>query len=219
MALTKLKIQVLPSLEADSPSGDAFTCDINPEQITHSREIVINENPTSNTGGGVTQVQGYGNDSLSFDLFMDGTGVIRGAQRPVEAQIKALTDVAFTFENEIHKPNYLLISWGGMNFKGHIKTFNITYTLFTKTGAPLRAKVSLAFKEYIDPKKKEAITGKSSPDLTHTFTIREGDSLPMLCKQVYGKMDYYLQVAEHNGLTNFRELEVGSVLEFPPLER
>ena len=55
--------------------------------------------------------------------------------------------------------------------------------------------------------------------MSHAFTIREGDSLPLLCKEVYGKMDYYLQVAEHNGLTNFRELEVGSTIELPPLQR
>jgi len=92
--------------------------------------------------------------------------------------------------------------------------FNIEFLLFDINGHTLRAKVHLSLKAYVDLQSK-----KSSPDMSHAFTIREGDSLPMLCKEVYGNMNYYLQVAEHNGLTNFRELEVGSTVEFPPLQR
>jgi nucleoid-associated protein YgaU len=92
--------------------------------------------------------------------------------------------------------------------------FSIDFLLFDKDGVALRAKVHLALKGYVQESSK-----KSSPDMSHSFTIREGDSLPLLCKSVYGDMNYYLQVAEHNGLSNFRELEIGSTLELPPLQR
>lgn len=214
------KLKIIPCGDLDNPSpqeGAAYSVMINPEQITHSRDIQINENSKANTAGGVTQFQGYGNDTLSFDLYFDGTGVVAGGT--VDGEINKLKGVIFDLKSELHKPNYLLVSWNSLKFYCHIKSFNITYTLFKPDGAPLRAKVSLSFQEYIDPEKKKAVMEQSSPDLTHSFTVREGDALPLLCKEVYGRIDYYVQVAEHNGLTNFRELEVGSVLEFPPLQR
>ncbi|MCB9233187.1 MAG: hypothetical protein H6581_16140 [Bacteroidia bacterium] len=213
---TKLKINALDE-QSGSLKGSGYTVSINPEQITHTREIKLNEEEKSNTAGGNAQYQGVGNETIAFDLFLDGTGVISSTS--VEDEIKNLKDVIFDVVSEDHKPNYLLLSWKGINFYCQAKTFSITYTLFKPDGSPLRAKVSLSFLETLDPAKKQARAEQASPDMTHSFTVREGDALPLLCKQVYGRMDYYVQVAQYNGLTNFRELEVGSVLEFPPLQR
>jgi hypothetical protein len=206
--------------DVNSPSpqeGAAYTVKVNPEQVTHSRDVSINESP-ANTGGNATVFTGYGNDTLSFDLYFDGTGVIDGTG-DVDSEITALKKVIFDLKDTLHKPQYILVMWGNIKFYGHCKSFNVNYTLFKSDGSPLRAKVSVSLKESLDPEKKKKRDEQSSPDMTHTFTIREGDALPLLCKEVYGRMDYYVQVAEFNGLTNFRELEVGSVLNFPPLER
>jgi nucleoid-associated protein YgaU len=49
--------------------------------------------------------------------------------------------------------------------------------------------------------------------------VKAGDDLPSLCSQVYGDPLLYLQVAEANGLDNFRELAPGTRIFFPPLAK
>ena len=48
--------------------------------------------------------------------------------------------------------------------------------------------------------------------------VRAGDTLPLMCYRIYGSAGYYLEVAAVNGIDNFRKLEPGSRVVFPPLE-
>jgi nucleoid-associated protein YgaU len=57
----------------------------------------------------------------------------------------------------------------------------------------------------------------SSPDLTHTIEVKAGDTLPLLCYQVYKNAAYYPEVARINRLNNLHELRPGQRLTFPPL--
>jgi nucleoid-associated protein YgaU len=59
---------------------------------------------------------------------------------------------------------------------------------------------------------------KSSPDLSHLVTVKAGDTLPLLCCNIYGSSVYYLEVARVNGLAHFRDLAPGMQLLFPPLQ-
>jgi nucleoid-associated protein YgaU len=199
----------------DAPgSAGSFKLQINPESIKRNRALTVKNGDAGDTSSAVKQYDSYGDETLDLDFFLDATGVLEGSPAFVDDLIKELTDTIYHYEGDKHKPNYLFIEYGSFSFKSMMTAFNVEYTLFDKNGMGLRAKVHLALTHF-----KELGEQKSSPDMSHSFTIREGDSLPLLSKQVYGKMDYYLQVAEHNGLTNFRDLEVGSVIEFPPLQR
>ena len=57
-----------------------------------------------------------------------------------------------------------------------------------------------------------------SPDLTHRRVVKEGDTLPLLCREIYGAPAYYLRVAQVNGLDDFRILTPGQELFFPPFD-
>ena len=49
--------------------------------------------------------------------------------------------------------------------------------------------------------------------------VKAGDNLPAMCRDIYGDASYYLQVAEINELTDFRNLSPGAKLLFPRLEK
>lgn len=91
--------------------------------------------------------------------------------------------------------------------------------MFSPQGLPLRAVLKTTFKEYTEDTKRNALENKSSPDLTHVRTVKEGDTLPLMTQRIYGDAKYYLEIAKINGLTNFRKLEPGSELVFPPIEK
>jgi nucleoid-associated protein YgaU len=44
-----------------------------------------------------------------------------------------------------------------------------------------------------------------------------GDTLPELARQVYGSETHYLWLARQNQLDDFRNLQPGRVIHFPPL--
>lgn len=213
-----------------SPKGDPFVVAINPEQIQITRGVSYNnEDNGTNTAGNSPKFNGYEDDQVSFDLYFDGTGLVsnyegqgnkpKAEKIDVAAKIDELHDLIYDYQGENHRPNYTKLSWGSFQFNCTLKSISTTYTLFKRDGTPLRAKVSLSFLGFINPGKKESQAFKQSPDMTHVKTVRIGDTLPQMCKDIYGEIDYFQQVARVNGLVNFRDLEVGSKLYFPPLEK
>lgn len=213
--LTKVTITGLSDKDGKGDAGDKYELQLNPEGIKHTRSIKVDDKTVGDTAGPVGQFQGYGDDTITLDFFIDGSGVIDGSfWGTVDAELKKLQKTIYGFDSGLHKPRALLVTYGGFVFRCSLTSYTTDYLLFDRDGLPLRAKISLGLKG-----SKEEKTKKNSPDMSHARTIREGDSLPLLCNEIYGKMDYYLQVAEHNGLTNFRELEIGSTIEFPPLQR
>jgi nucleoid-associated protein YgaU len=53
--------------------------------------------------------------------------------------------------------------------------------------------------------------------MTHRRTVVAGDTLPLMCFQIYQDSTRYLDVARHNKLNDFRNLEPGQQIFFPPL--
>ncbi len=195
-----------------------FTVPINPEQIQISRGVAYNnDDKGTDTAGNTPRFVGYENDDISFDIHLDGTG-IASKNIDVGDEIEALHKACYDYHGDIHKPYYIKLSWNKFKFNCRLKSISTTYTLFSSDGSPLRAKISLAFIGYISVRANNNQALKSSPDMTHVKTVRYGDSLPVMCKDVYGEIKYYPQVAKINNLINFRKLEIGSRLYFPPLE-
>jgi LysM repeat protein len=90
--------------------------------------------------------------------------------------------------------------------------------MFSPDGKPLRAKLSTSFIGFMKPKDQNAAS-RQSPDLTHIITVKSGDTLPLLCQKMYGDSSLYLQIAQTNGLVNFRYLIPGTELLFPPIAK
>jgi nucleoid-associated protein YgaU len=98
-----------------------------------------------------------------------------------------------------------------------LKSAEVTYVMFEPDGHPLRAKVKATFSENIEDTLRVAEERKSSPDLTHVHTVKAGEHLSLLAHRYYGDPSRYFQVAQYNGLTNYRRLVPGQRLEFPPI--
>jgi len=164
---------------------------------------------------------------LSFQLVLDGTGVnYFGAEKIVRAlkgenvkkQIAQFKKLCLEMNGDIHQPNFLKISWGDFKFSCRLTSLDITYKLFDEAGDPLRAELAVKFVKDKSAKTILLEAGKNSPDLTHVITVKSGDTLPLLCKKIYGSAEHYLNVARDNNLDDFRNLNPGLKLNFPPLE-
>lgn len=228
MALTKLSIVAYST--GDYQSGDVqgkFEVLINPE--TYKRELDIEYDSTWAVGssGEDLRFKQINAEKISFSLIFDGTGLISTAPqslkdgdnvKPVLKQIEDFKAVVAEFSGEIHRPYFLLLTWGdSFNFQGVLTNMSINYKLFKPDGTPIRAIADVTFSSSVSPPVALARAGLESPDVTHVKQVRAGDRLPAMCNEIYNDVGYFVQVAEANQLNHLRQVPTGTSLIFPPL--
>lgn len=222
--LKKLKIVGFLDKDYSQESGETFEMMVNPANYDESKSIEYNAGKCPK-GKGAPVFSSYGGGTIKIEFILDNTGSIvswMDYQGPVQKKpladiIKKLEKTVYTYVGKEHEPPFLRVAWGTLNFEGRLKDMSTNYLLFSSEGAPLRAKVTLSILRYVDPAKQEKINNSSSPDLSHLVTVKAGDTLPALCRNIYKSEAYCTEVARINGLTGFRYLEPGIRLLFPPL--
>ncbi len=192
----------------------------NPASIDHAYDISFDEEQAIGSSGSENKYRHSKPEKLSFEIVFDQTivGNDEASLYTVEKDIRNFKKHVIDFRGDIHRPSYVKLSWGDFSFKGQISDLSFTYNAFSKSGEPLKAKASVSFVEVVDIKTRLASENKNSPDLTHIVTVKESDTLPMLCYQIYDDPLYYLEIARINNLVNFRDLKPGDQIILPPLE-
>ena len=191
---------------------------INPDKLVLNRTIEYNTQQAPDKSEPSIKYKLTPASSLSFDLVLDCTGIVDNKRMDLADEINQLLALVYDYKADIHRPSFVMLQWGlGEPFKGVLTEFNTTYTLFDPDGNPLRATISMAFSSYLDANTIAKEENSNSPDLTHLVNVNAGDTLPGLSQKVYQSPDYYLQVAQFNGLNKFRHLKANQSLIFPPL--
>lgn len=222
--LKKLEIIAYKDQNFSSKTGKKFTVMVNPGNYDEKKEIEYDQDKALD-GGNSPAYKKYKSEEMKVEFTLDTTGVLvdwkdpvaLAQQKPLSALVKDLQDTVYTYVGDAHEPPYLSVEWGANFFQGRLKDMNVNYVLFTSDGEPLRAKVTLNLLKFIDNTTQALMKNKSSPDLSHLVTVKDGDTLPALCQQIYKSTVYCTDVARVNGLTGFRRLEPGLQLLFPPL--
>ncbi|MDI9339686.1 MAG: hypothetical protein QM534_03865 [Sediminibacterium sp.] len=217
--LEKLTIYPFKDPGFSQKAGDPFVVNVNPEKYTHSHTINYNDKQAIGSAGASTKFEKTSPETISFELVFDATGAIPGSSTDASKDVEKLKTVAYNFNGDIHSPNYLKLSWGTLVFNCRLTSLEVNYTLFKPDGTPLRARVNVSFQAYIDAKTLALKEDKKSPDLTHSVLFKAGDTLPNLCYQIYGDVNYYKAVAEANNIIHYRNIAPGTRLYFPPLQK
>jgi hypothetical protein len=224
-------------LPSDDPN-DMYVLQVNPSTYTLNKSIVYSRL----TGQGDTATESLYKHtapaSLSFEFLFDGTGVVpapseigdvplvgaiasklSGGPKGFEViqEIRKFDRLVHEFDGKIHRPRELLLVWGTLAFPCVLTSASYRYTLFRPDGSPLRAIASCSFCEHVPRSLKERQKNATSPDLTHLRDVRDGDTLPAMAHEIYGKPELYLEVARVNKLVNFRRLRSASRVAFPPV--
>jgi len=237
--LTRLLIEAYSDLKFKKEDRKGFIyLQVNPESYAVNYSISYSEEQVKGTSGFVKKWEKTPPKSLSFEIIFDNTGVIPVynqnrligpdkkpekveiiPNKSVNTQIEEFEKIVFKVDGGTHAPNYLLLIWGNLIFGCRLESMNVTYKLFAPDGAPLRASVNATFVEANRDAKTIFENNFQSPDVTHAFTVKEGDSLPLMAEKVYGNGAYYIAVARANKLIQFRNLKAGSALVFPPIKK
>ena len=232
--LIKLNIKAYSDEQfSDEVADGEFKTLLNPEKYTYKYQIEQNDDQAQGTSGVAPRFNKALPEDLDLEFVFDRTGVVtdygaagkeddktfKDEGRGVIDDVEHFKKVVFDYNGEEHRPNYLVISWGTLLFKGTLASMDLTFKLFKSDGTPLRAVASAKFKGFVEDNLRVAMENSSSPDLTHVREVKEGDTLPLMTHRIYGDSKYYLEVAKANKLLNFRKLKVGQKIFFPPLQK
>ncbi len=208
-----------------SPAADnVFTVMYNPTSVTLRYGAEFSKRKSMRADDKERRIAGVTAGRLSLDLVMDGTGVSDdgraggGRSESVARRVDRFLEMCLAVVTDTHRPRFLRVQWGTgtqglQSFDCQLESVDIKYTSFDRNGAPLRVELATVFVEDRPPSKV------ASPDLSHVRTVVAGDTLPALCKAIYGSPAHYVRIARINGLDHFRALTPGQELLFPPFER
>lgn len=215
--LKAAKLTIEPYLDQQfrRPAGPSWQALFNPTQLSFTRKNRYHNTPSAGASAPDASYAGGEPDEVTIDLFFDGSGVLEQSET-VAHRIDALLQFA-KFQGDTHEPFYLHASWSAFQFRGVLTQAEITYTLFDRTGQPVRATVKATLQEVVAPQVRSAEERRQSPDLYQTWLVSDGDRIDLIAAKVYGDPRWWRPLAAANRLRNPRVLEVGSVLLLPPM--
>lgn len=170
-------------------------------------------------------------ETVSLELFFDSTGGGTGAGAT------AVTDEVEKFhklvavQSRFHAPTLVRVTWGhdfpgvamgdsetaGAAFTAVVLSVGRRFTLFSPDGKPLRAIVSVSLKHYATLAQQLAAINLQSADHTRVHVVADGETLPLIAHDAYADAGLWRVIADHNGLSDVRDLEPGTRIEIPPL--
>ena len=128
------------------------------------------------------------------------------------SKISALTRI----DGEKHQPPGCMFVWGSLQFAGYMQNVGVTYTMFDKTGRPLRATVDIVMQGFNNPTDEKS-SPLMSPDRTKARTMTEDSSLWSLAEKEYGDAREWRRIAEANNIRNPLDIPVGRMLKVPSI--
>ncbi|MCA9735652.1 MAG: LysM peptidoglycan-binding domain-containing protein [Deferribacteres bacterium] len=216
--MNKLKIEAYKDIKYNDKIAEDFEVMFNPASYNQKFDIEFEEAQGKGTSASEQKFKRIKPKEFSIEFQIDGTGAA-APKVDVAKKIDQFIKLTAKLNGEIHRTTFLKLSWGSLISYCVLKTADITYNLFKPDGYPLRAKVNATFAEIQDDKKRAALENKNSPDLSHVRVVGEGDTLPLMAHRIYGDSKYYIDLARINNLTNFRKLQPGTQLYFPPIRK
>jgi hypothetical protein len=173
-------------------------------------------------------------EMLTLELFFDTSDKGTGAKAESVAK---LTDVFYgltRIEPTGHAPPPVTFHWGDefpghrlpdkqgnqqrTSFTGIVVSLRQTFTLWSRSGVPLRAKLNLSIREYLPLEEQLKRLNPSSPDRTHGHVLRAGENLSNLAQLYYLTAAEWRRIAVDNGIEDPRRLTAGARLRVPRIE-
>ncbi|MEH1945269.1 MAG: hypothetical protein V7L01_34335 [Nostoc sp.] len=231
--LEKLKILVYGNRLRFGLPQDTFEAMFNPESYSLRYENVYQKYQGVNTSGRTAKYSLSKPQKLSLKLILDDTGVadyglsgfataafvgkLKGT-KDIYKQVNRFLQLTTYMDGKSHEPKFLKIEWGDLIFDCRLESVDVNYTLFNRSGQPIRAELETVFIGDIQNSKRIKQENKNSPDLSHSRTVKGGDKLPLMAQEIYGNSAYYIQLARTNNLNNFRKLKTGTNIKLPPIK-
>jgi hypothetical protein len=197
--------------------GKKIEVPFNPSEYSVDKSNSFSEATIPGLGSPIIQFTSGNTKTLSLELLLDTQAYDDGEdiRRKYIDKLEKLVEI----DGELHAPPPCKVIWGTFEFVGVLDSLGKRYVLFLDDGTPVRARVTLSFKEYVPVEIQVRETPRSSPDRFKRHLIKEGDSLWYLSYKHYGEPGQWRVIADANKIDNPRILGAGEEIVVPPLEK
>jgi hypothetical protein len=157
--------------------------------------------------------------TLALELFFDTTRLGRTATNVID--VRLLTEPVAQLgriQPKTHAPPRITFIWGlGLSFRAIVDNVQQKFTLFNPAGIPVRATLTVGFKEYKTLEEQLKELNLQSADHSKLRVVRQRDTLARIAFEEYGDASLWRLIAEHNRhlLTDLRRLTPGMQLAIP----
>jgi hypothetical protein len=223
MALTKAVIVIDP--KDRGPNLPPFiVVQFNPAEYTLSKGAQIAEIAIPGIDSPILQFVRGQNEKLTLELFFDTTQLGMGIVPVLD--VRVLTDPVYQLvkiQSKTHAPPRIRFIWGlGLSFRAIVESVQQKFTVFNPVGIPLRAALSVTFREYKTLEEQLQELNLQSSDHTKRRKVRQGDTLAQIAFEEYRDASKWRQIAEEPAnaavLTDPRRLIPGTELVIPALD-
>jgi Contractile injection system tube protein/LysM domain len=226
MPLQKLTIQYEDS-SGFFPEENRIEVQFNPEKYSLTKGVHFAEIDIPGLDSPVLQFVRGQNEKISLELFFDTTdlGMVDNVE-DVRNQTVEIYDL-LKIDSETHAPPRCMLSWGdgaqlfsfgsSLNPRCVVESVSEEFNLFSPSGIPLRAKLTVTFREYKTIEEQLKEIPKHSSDRTKVRTVQRGETLSYVAWKVYGDSEKWRPIADANNLDNPRLLAPGTKLLIPSL--
>ncbi len=184
----------------------------NPSEYTQRKSAKYKEEPSIKSTN-TLQLTGSELETLEMDLFFD-TYESNENVRDYTDKITDLIDYDQSENDQSRRPARILkFVWGGINFTCVLESATRRFTMFNKDGVPVRATLTVTFKEY--PLKNVSTEDSSSNSNGRVVTLKTGDSFWAIAANAYGSPSMWRSIAEKNNIANPRILVPGKEIVIP----
>jgi hypothetical protein len=154
---------------------------------------------------------------LSFEVLLDSYS--HDNQQDLRDIYLAKIDRLLAIDGDLHAPPPCKVIWGSLQFIGVLEDARKQFTFFLDDGTPVRARVTLSFREYIPVEIQVRETPRSSPDRHKSRTIRNGENIWQIAAEAYGDPRLWRVLADANALDDPLRLRAGTTLLIPPIDQ
>ena len=169
-----------------SDSSTVIEVCFNPTDYTVTNSNNFEESRIPGLQAPVVQFKQGNTSTLSLELLLDTQFNDDYTKTDIRDAYIYDLEKLMAIDSDIHAPPPCQVLWGSLEFTGMLESMDKKYTLFSSDGTPVRARVTLKFKEYVSLDLQIQEASLASPNRRKMFTVNEGDSLWRMAYRAYG---------------------------------
>jgi Contractile injection system tube protein/LysM domain len=196
----------------------------NPQDLEFSKTTTWGSNDTPGSNAPQLQFNSGGSVEFSLTALFDSTADGKPVTKITDELYKlTVTDKSIKGTKEdrnMARPPWVQFHWGKMrSFKAVVTKLDLKFTYFTADGTPLRASVSMSFRQYMDEGTLAPQNPTSgTPNPGQIRRVESGQYLDTIADELYGDSSKWRSIADANGIDDPLAIPVGKSLIIPEQE-
>jgi hypothetical protein len=192
----------------------------NPTEYSVSKSNSFSETKIPGLAAPIIQFNQGNTRTLSIELLLDTYSDDKKEKNKEDLRKKYIEPLEklLAIKSNLHAPPHCKVLWGTFQFLGVLESMDKKYTLFSSSGSPVRARVTLKFKEYYPLELQVKGTPLYSPDRRRLLRVKEGDSIWQMAYTAYGDPGLWRVIADANNIDDPWQVEPGRDFIIPALK-